>query len=75
MIHRMVGVMQMMMMMVMISRFRHRISAGSVTDSVFHKRVHVVQANWRRSDAEDDPRRIMSKKQDRTYREIIQNMT
>lgn len=37
--------MQMMMMMV-VSRFRRRISAGprSVTNGVFHKRVHVVHA-------------------------------
>lgn len=46
-IQRMVGVMQMMMM---VSGFRHRITAGprSVTDGVFHKRVHVVHVDRRR---------------------------
>lgn len=33
-------------MMIVVSRFRHRVSAGpwSVTDAVFHKRVHDVHA-------------------------------
>lgn len=46
-IQRVMGVRQVMVMMkIVVSRFRHRVSAGpwSVTDAVFHKRVHVVHA-------------------------------
>lgn len=52
-IQRMVVVMQ-MMMVVVVSRFRRRISAGarSVTNRVFHKRVHVVHAGRRHGGAE-----------------------
>lgn len=51
-IQRVVVVMQ--MMVVVVSRFRRRISAGprSVTNGVFHKRVHVVHADRRHGGAD-----------------------
>lgn len=65
-IQRVMGVMQVMvmMMMIVVSRFRHRVSAGpwSVTDAVFHKRVHVVHAERMRCAQETARKKITSKK-------------